>query len=174
MSFSLKIPDSFHAFLVADVQIHDPGKGYYVDVCFADGTQRRARASAEVLRMGSAMIGHHRATLHFRTDELGFILDPMHLYRVRSIYLPLPHQGTTYWSSLGIKEYARNSIMIYPELAKAHPFKISFQEFQDVEHEIGSTLHVQGYVEKGRLIASEIRKTKNHDIPHRWKGWINK
>jgi hypothetical protein len=166
-----KIPHGFHAFLLADIHVHDPGIGTHVDVLFCDGTCMRARASAEVLRLGDGMQGKHRATLHFRTDHDGQLISPLHLYRLRSIKYPLPGGKGSFWSALGIRGDAEKSLRIYPEKANSKPFQIAYRSENDFQSKNGEALRVSGHLESGLLVAGEILRAQSCQIPDRWFRW---
>lgn len=170
-----KSPSGFHAFLLADLTIDDPGVGTYVDVVFLDGYRLRARASAEVLRMGSQLQerGLCRATLHFRTDHEGFLVEPLHLYRVRRELLPLDSATGTYWSATGLRQAHRNHLMVYPERAKATPFRVAFKipDSLQLPNQIATALHLSGSVCSNQLVANSVSASSNLDIPARWANW---
>ena len=70
-------PSTHHAFLIAPVIAHDPGKGDLIDLALPDGTILRAKAGVEVLRLGANINGPWRATLHFDTTAKARINEPV-------------------------------------------------------------------------------------------------
>ncbi len=170
---SPKTPKGFHAFLLADLRVEDSGTGVYVDVVFQDGSRHRARASAEVLRLGPGLRGSHRATLHFRTDLEGYLVEPLHLYRIREHDAPLDEDTGTYWSALGLTHGAENRLTVYPERARTTPFQVVFQTDRvRLQPPPGApALHVRGTVRENRLVAVSMAVAEHLEIPHRWAGW---
>ncbi len=81
---SIRSPNGYHAFLVATVELHDPGKGNSVDLQFTNGLILRATVVADVLRLGN-LTGFWRTTLHFRTSEDGLLEPPLMLKRLRPL-----------------------------------------------------------------------------------------
>ena len=66
---SILFPEGFHAFLLENVTVLDPGSGTRMILKFPDGTLRRADVNPELLRLGD-LNGSWRATLYFRTKSL--------------------------------------------------------------------------------------------------------
>ncbi|MFB9992530.1 hypothetical protein ACFFLM_11185 [Deinococcus oregonensis] len=168
-----KTPSGFHAFLLADVDVVDFGQGEYVDVVFRDRTRLRARASAEILRLGSRLHGQHRVTLHFRTDLDGTLLEPLHLYRRRDLDTTLEPTTGTYWSAVGLALPGSLSMMVYLERARTPPFQITFK--YDVKPSIlvspGTGMRLNGIVRAGQLIATNVIPVEHLLIPERWRYW---
>lgn len=172
-----KIPVGFHAFLLADLRIQDPGQGHVLDVIFKDGRRLRTRASAEVLRLGTKLNRHYRATLHFRTDKEGTLQEPLHLYRVRPISVPLNHPSGTYWSATGLVTQQLDALVILPEKARTPPFKIHFlSEGSESEWRMArQPVRASGSIVNRQLVATEIVTLPRLDIPHHhlaWQRWL--
>ena len=160
-----KIPDGFHAFLLADVQVRDSGSGSYLEVVFADGLTVRARASAEVLRLGEKLNGLLRATLHFRTDDDARLREPLHLYRLRRIEYPLAHPSKTYWSAAGTVSTLPDALMIFPEKARATPFQVRFKnQILSTTGTMDQSFRASGVLLSGHLILAGLARA--HEAQH--------
>lgn len=167
------IPAGFHAFLLADVQVRDPGSGSLLDIMFTDGLRVRARASAEVLRLGTRLNGLFRATLHFRTDDDARLREPLHLYRLRPMDYPLAYPSKTYWSAAGVVLTHPDTLLVFLEKARATPFQIRFKRqlpllpFDSASH----SLRASGVLIDGQLIATELHVVQPLEIAARWHNW---
>lgn len=166
-----KTPSGYHAFLLADIFVDDPGSGAYVDVIFRDGSRIRARASPDVLRLGDRLRGHHRGTMHFRTSSEGKLIEPIHLYKVRVAEEPLPHASGTYWSAVGSITEAGDVLRVYPERARAEPFQISYIDKSLSKNSFTESIHVLGWLQNLHLVALEINSVAPLKIPDRWLKW---
>jgi hypothetical protein len=163
------VPAGFHAFLLADVYIRDPGQGVYVDVRLQSGQYLRARASTEVLRLGLQLPSIWRATLHFRTDLDARLHEPLHLHRLRKFEYPLADDSNTFWSATGLVSRKRDAIVIFPERAKTQPFPISFQGGLDLGKATpGRSVRARGVVRDSVLVATYAEYIPDLPIPDRW------
>jgi hypothetical protein len=165
------VPEGFHAFLLADVQIKDPGVGTLLEVILEDGQQLRARASPEVLRLSGTLTGRCRATLHFRTDAGARLREPLHLYRVRQISTPLDGPTGTYWTAAGLG--VPNGLMVFPEKARATPFRVNYQPEPSVDFcpDLYQSVRAHGIVRGGVVLATTVEVIPTLDIPERWEPW---
>ncbi len=85
LSNTIRSPNGYHAFLVATVELHNPGKGNMVDLQFSNGLLLRATVAADLLRLGT-LSGFWRATLHFRTSDQAELEPPLMLKRFRPLH----------------------------------------------------------------------------------------
>lgn len=145
---SILFPEGFHAFLLENVTVLDPGSGTRMILKFPDGTLRRADVNPELLRLGD-LNGSWRATLYFRTNSSGKVTNFVTLQRLRVVD-PDVHEGS-FWTASGkviLLDHAtgRVVIRIFPERTKLEPFAVSaratLEQVKAVENE--SFVHYVG------------------------------
>ncbi len=159
----ISVPDSPHAFLLANVIVDDPGRGETVLLRLPDGRKVRARASANILRLGSGVVGHWRATLHFRTQRDAHVHLPLRLERLR----PLSQDADgveTFWSVAGrllkIEDQAGLlTVLIIPERPGRPSFKVTVHTpGKDLSgFEVGTDIALRGQLAGLFLKTEEVR-----------------
>lgn len=172
---SIPFPERFHAFLLENITIRDPGSGTRMILKFADGTLRRADVNPELLRLGD-LNGNWRATLYFRTNSSGKITNFVTLRQLRVID-PVVHEGS-FWTASGkvimLDHVTGNAVIrIFPERSKSEPFAVSarvtLEQINAVEG--ASFVHMSGRLEGDELIANVLQPVELV-LPERWKDWV--
>ncbi len=129
-SLPLEVGLRFHAFLLLNAQIVDSGKGNLVHLTLASGLRVRAQITVEALRQLGSSQGSYRASLHFRTNKAGYLIEPVMLRRIR----PSDQQmdTSTIWSAAG--EIVRldpskqlMTIKVFPEQNRQPSFRVTFR-----------------------------------------------
>jgi hypothetical protein len=129
-SAPLEVGLRFHAFLLLNAEILDSGKGDLVHLTLASGLNLRAQTTVEALRQLSLSQGEYRASLHFRTNKAGYLIEPLMLRRIR---LAVQQADTsTIWSAAG--EIVRldqakllMTIKVFPEQNRQPSFRVTFR-----------------------------------------------
>jgi hypothetical protein len=173
---SIAIPIGFHAFLIAVVRVHDPGSGDLVDLEIPGQARLRARASADVLRLGERIGDVWRATLHFATAQDGRLWEPIHLQRV----LPIQPEMAGFepvWSAAGKilrLDVDKGFIVmrVYPERARRAPFLVhaaaTAEQLEVLEGAVFARL--VGGLNESKLTVQAATPI-SLVVPERWKGW---
>jgi hypothetical protein len=169
-------PSTHHAFLIAPVIAHDPGKGDLIDLALPDGTILRAKAGVDVLRLGSNINGPWRATLHFDTTEQAKIKEPIQVPKLVSLSPDLETAQPTWGAAGKVVRLDRVEglvvIRVYPKTGLILPFVIaaiaSLEQLSSVEHATG--LRLRGTLRDRHLIATHLEPLDLH-VPTHWKSW---
>ncbi len=160
---SIRSPNGYHAFLVATVELEDPGKGRLVQLKFLDGTVFQALVASDVLRLGN-LNGTWRATLHFTSNPNGSLQSPLRVQRLRprASHVEMP---ATFWSIAGDIEHldtgaARVSLRTLTSRQNptffVNTIQLSKNQFEVVQANPLSTCLMQGSLEQGVLVAQHI------------------
>jgi hypothetical protein len=160
---AIRSPNGYHAFLVATIELKDPGKGRLVNLKFADGTVFQALVASDVLRLGN-LNGDWRATLHFTTNPNGVLEPPLRLQRLRPRETQI-ESLSSFWSMAGDVENldpmnSRVSLRILT--SRRHPtffvntIQLSKELFKIVQANPVRTWLMQGFLEQGTLIAQSV------------------
>ncbi len=170
---TIPVPEGPHAFLLANVIVDDPGKGETVVLRLPDGRKVRVRASPNILRLGSGVVGHWRATLHFRTQRDARLHLPLRLERFRPLTETVD-DIETFWSVAGrlLKmDYQTGllTVLIIPERQGRPPFKVTVHAPQiDLSGlEVGTHVALRGQLAGLFLHADELRAVdRNASLQH--------
>lgn len=168
------LPKSHHAFLLVTAVIHDPGRGELVELELDDGTRLRCIASSEALRLGTALSGRWRLTVHFRTRLDGSLVIPVKMVNLRS---PRENDNETIWSASGkvvrLEQTSGLAVLrVYPERAKLEPFivtaKIPLEQLAKVKD--ADSVHMCGTLRGDVLVAHQLEQVAL-TVPARWAAW---
>jgi hypothetical protein len=166
-------PRGHHAFLIVTAQVRDPGRGDTVTLELDDGTRLLCKASADALRLGSALEGRWRATLHFTTRRHGALGYPLRMTALRAP----GDDNSSYWSVAGkvvrLDRAAHVAVVrVYPERAKLEPFVIAaratLEQLSIVEDE--TFIHMRGTLDGDTLVAEHFERAALR-VPARWADW---
>jgi hypothetical protein len=156
-SIPLEVGLRFHAFLLLNAEIQDSGKGDLVHLTLASGLRLRAQTTVEALRQLSSSQNEYRASLHFRTNKAGYLIEPLMLRRIR----PAIQQAdtSTIWSAAG--EIVRldqakqlMTIKVFPEQSRQPSFRVTFRV--NTENWFSSQLH-QCVKVSGGLVGKQLQ-----------------
>jgi hypothetical protein len=172
----ISTPSTHHAFLISPVIAHDPGKGDLIDLALPDGTVLRAKASAEVLRLGTDINGPWRATLHFDTTEQAKILEPVRVPKLVPLTPDLEFSQPTWGAAGKVVRLDRDEglavIRVYPKTGLVLPFVIaaiaSLEQLSSVKQAPG--LRLRGTLRNHHLIATHLEPL-DLAVPGHWKSW---
>jgi hypothetical protein len=172
----ISTPSTHHAFLISPVVAHDPGKGELIDLALPNGTFFRAKASAEVLRLGANINGPWRATLHFDTTEHARINEPVRVPKLVPLTPDLEFAQPTWGAAGKVIRLDRNEglavIRVYPKTGLVLPFVIaaiaSLEQLSSVEH--AQALRLRGTLRRQHLIATHL-ESLDLAVPGHWKSW---
>jgi hypothetical protein len=172
----ISTPSTHHAFLISPVIAHDPGKGELIDLALPNGTFFRAKASAEVLRLGPNINGSWRATLHFDTTEQAKILEPVRVPKLVPLAPDLEFSQPTWGAAGKVVRLDRDDglavIRVYPKTGLVLPFVIaaiaSLEQLSSVEKAQG--LRLRGTLRDRHLIATHLEPL-DLAVPSHWKSW---
>ncbi len=173
---SIAIPPGFHAFLIAVVRVHDPGSGDLVDLEIPGQARLRARAGADVLRLGERIGDVWRATLHFATAQDGRLWEPLHLQRVLPVQPEMAGLEPV-WSAAGkIVRLDLNGglvvLRVYPERARRAPFLVHATATPvQLESLEGAVFARLGGGLNGSKLTLQAALPISLVVPERWKGW---
>ena len=168
------LPKSHHAFLLVTAVIHDPGRGELVELELDDGTRLRCTASPEALRLGTALAGRWRLTVHFRTRLDGSLINPVRMVNLRP---PREDDNETIWSASGqvVRLDQTNGLAVlrvYPERAKLEPFIVaaeaSLEQLTNLEDVY--SVHMRGTLRGNVLVAQQLERVAL-TVPARWAAW---
>ncbi len=160
---SIRSPNGYHAFLVATVELEDPGKGRLVRLKFSDGTVFQGLVASDVLRLGN-LNGTWRATLHFTSNPNGNLKPPLRVQRLRPQASQI-ETPATFWSIAGDIEHldpvsARVSLRTLTSRQNptffVNTIQLSKEQFETVQANPLSTWLMQGLLEQGLLAAQSI------------------
>jgi hypothetical protein len=172
----ISTPSTHHAFLIAPVIVHDPGKGDLMDLELSDGTFLRAQAGVEVLRLGTNINGPWRATLHFDTTDQAKINEPVRIPKLVPLAPDLESAQPT-WGAAGMvirldRDNGLAAIRVYPKTGLVMPFVIAaianLEQLLSVEHPQG--LRLRGTLRDRHLIATHLEPL-DLAVPSHWKSW---
>jgi hypothetical protein len=126
----LEVGLRFHAFLLLNAQVLDSGRGDLVHLTLASGLRLRAQTTVEALRQLSLSQSEYRASLHFRTNKAGYLIEPLMLRRIR--HIAQQADTSTIWSAAG--EIVRldqtkqlMTIKVFPEQIRQPSFRVTFR-----------------------------------------------
>ena len=172
----ISTPSTHHAFLIAPVIVHDPGKGDLMDLELSNGTCLRAKAGVEVLRLGANINGPWRATLHFDTTTKARINEPVRVPKLVQFTPDLESAQPTWGAAGKVVRLDRDGglavIRVYPKTGLVMPFVIaaiaSLEQLSSVEHAQG--LRLRGTLRDRHLIATHLEPL-DLAVPAHWKSW---
>ena len=172
----IAIPPGFHAFLIAVVRVHDPGRGDLVDLEIPGQARLRARAGADVLRLGERIGNVWRATLHFTTAQDGRLWEPVHLQRVLSVE-PEMAELEPVWSAAGKivrldLDEGMVVLRVYPERARRAPFLVHTTATADqLESLEGAVFARLSGGLNGSKLTVQTAFPISLTVSEQWKGW---
>ena len=156
--------------------VHDSGRGSLVDLEFEDGTLMRSRVTTQLARLGKALSGRWRASIHFRAGRPGRPHEPVFVRRLRPVTLDL-EGAPAVWSAAGkVVQFDRTNglvfLRIFPEQSPTGPFTVSaFISLELLSKVEGAAfVSVNGGLSGSRLIVRQI-EAADLAIPQRWKDW---
>jgi hypothetical protein len=172
----ISTPSTHHAFLIAPVIVHDPGKGDLIDLALPDGTVLRAKAGVDVLRLGANINGPWRATLHFDTTAQAKINEPLRVPKLVQFTPDLETAQPTWGAAGKVIRLDRDNglavIRVYPKTGLVLPFVIaafaSLEQLSNVEQARG--LRLRGTLRDRHLIATHLEPLELA-VPGHWKSW---
>jgi hypothetical protein len=172
----ISTPSTHHAFLIAPVIVHDPGKGDLIDLALPNGTFLRAKAGVDVLRLGTDINGPWRATLHFDTTEQARINEPVRVPKLIPLAPDLESAQPTWGAAGKIVRLDRDEglavIRVYPKTGLVLPFVIaaiaSLEQLSRIEH--AQALRLRGTLRHQHLIATHLEPL-DLTVPGHWKSW---
>jgi hypothetical protein len=157
-------PNTHHAFLIAPVIAHDPGKGDLIDLELPDHTFLRSQAAPDVLRLGPNISGSWQATLHFSTHSDASLKEPLRLPRLK----PCPAHDETHlptWGAAGLITHldlkeGLITIRVIPQRENLQAFLItaiaSLEQLTGLQST--SNLRLKGTLRGRQLIAMHLER----------------
>jgi hypothetical protein len=168
--------NTHHAFLITPVIAHDPFEGDLIDLELPNGTFLRAQAGVAVLRLGAAINGPWRATLHVGTSDHARILEPVRVPKLARL-TPDLESTTPTWSAAGRvvhldRDEGLATIRVFPKTGLVQPFLIaamaSLEQLSSVESASG--LRLKGTLRDRHLVATELHAL-DLGVPGHWRSW---
>ena len=166
---NIPTPNTHHAFLIAPVIAHDPGKGDLIDLELPDQTFLRSQAAPDVLRLGPNISGSWQATLHFTTNSDASLKEPLRLPRLK----PCPTHDETHLPTWGAAGLITNldlkegfvTIRVIPQRENLQAFLItaiaSLEQLTNLQS--ASNLRLKGTLRGRQLIALHLEQI---DLEH--------
>ncbi len=167
-SYEVQIKHQYHAFLVANVSIHDIGQGRKLEIGL-DGLKYTAIASQEAIRVAPNLTGLWRATFYIRTKANATLESHFRLRRLRTINSSTAQQAA-FWTCTGKVQQVDKAlglleISIYPSQNSKSAFVLTVQINQTQIELLGNSpfIHATGTIEQHHLVIVTLE-------PRSWVG----
>lgn len=167
-SYEVQIKHQYHAFLVANVSIHDIGQGRKLEIGL-DGLKYTAIASQEAIRVAPNLTGLWRATFYIRTKPNAKLESHFKLRRLRALNSSTSLQ-TAFWTCTGKVQRIDRShglleVSIYPRQNSTSAFVLTTRINQPQIELLGDSpfIHATGTIEEHHLVISTLE-------PRLWVG----
>jgi hypothetical protein len=168
LSYEVQIKHQYHAFLVANVSIHDIGQGHKLEIGL-DGLKYTAIASQEAIRVATNLTGLWRATFYIRTKPNATLESHFRLRRLRAINSNTAQQ-TAFWTCTGKVQRVDHQlglleISVFLRQNSKSAFILTAQISQTLIELLGESpfIHVTGTIEQHHLVIVTLE-------PRSWVG----
>lgn len=166
--YEVQISHQYHAFLVANVSIHDLGRGRNVEIGL-NGMKYNASTSLEANRTAQNLTGLWRATLYIRSKANATLDRNMNLRRIRPITIA---QQAPFWTCTGHIERLDSTaglleIGVYPSNYETSKFSLITRINPTQIRQLGHApfVHVTGTLEQHSLMITHIEPRETMDFP---------
>ena len=168
----VQIKHQYHAFLVANVSIHDLGKSRSVEVGLA-GRKYAASASLEATRAAPNLTGLWRATFYVRTKSDATLDHHLNLRRMRTVSSNFADQPA-FWTCTGAVHHvdAQNCLLevrVSPSKNATSRFHLTTRISPDQIQALGNSpfVHLTGTLENHQLLVTNLEARAWVDSKHR-------